>query len=131
MRVSRRPVSFNEHLGSFPSVSSSFKWAFLFLTIVVTWSYQVQLDLTFREAVQGCSKVVNFQTAVRCQSCSESFLYPSCFLVIFLVCFSSLFLHRKKNLDDLVHTTSSVFKASWWLLCRREWSASRSATSDM
>lgn len=37
---------------------------------------QVQLDLTFREAVQGCSKTVNFQTAVRCQSCNGSGLPP-------------------------------------------------------
>ncbi|XP_024361833.1 uncharacterized protein [Physcomitrium patens] len=37
---------------------------------------QVQLDLTFREAVQGCSKAVNFQTTVRCQPCSGSGLPP-------------------------------------------------------
>jgi molecular chaperone DnaJ len=37
---------------------------------------QVQLDLNFREAVQGCSKVVNFQTSVRCQTCNGSGLPP-------------------------------------------------------
>uniref|UniRef100_A0A7I4C5Q5 Uncharacterized protein n=1 Tax=Physcomitrium patens TaxID=3218 RepID=A0A7I4C5Q5_PHYPA len=37
---------------------------------------QVQLDLTFREAAQGCSKVVNFQTTVRCQPCNGSGLPP-------------------------------------------------------
>lgn len=69
--------AFNEHFGHLWSVDVS---VVHFLSIsyngVVTWFSQVQLDLSFREAVQGCSKAVKFQTSVRCQPCSKSFQYP-------------------------------------------------------
>lgn len=52
---------------------------FIFLTVFVPL-LQVPIELSFMEAVQGCSKTITFQTDLPCTACGIYTLPAICFL---------------------------------------------------